>query len=98
MTIAFRHYDVIVSPLITEKATALQEHNQFVFKVALRSTKKEISEAIEALFKVKVVKVRTMIVKGKKKFFRGVKGQCSDFKKAIVTLSEGDTIDVTTGL
>lgn len=93
-----RHYDVIVSPVITEKATNLTEQNKVVFRVAPKATKPQIKEAVEKLFDVKVTGVNTLITKGKKKFFRGQRGQRSDVKKAIVTLAEGDTIDVTTGL
>ena len=93
-----RHYDVIKSPVITEKATLLSEHNKVVFRVSMDSTKDEISAAVEELFKVQVLKVNTMITKGKTKRFRGRKGQRSDVKKAIVTLAEGQSIDVTTGL
>jgi large subunit ribosomal protein L23 len=96
--ISERHYDTIVAPWITEKATMLSEHNKVVFKVALDATKPQIKEAIEALFKVKVTGVNTVVVEGKNKRFRGVKGKRPDFKKAIVTLAEGDQIDVTTGL
>ena len=93
-----RHYDVIVSPVITEKATNLTEQNKVVFRVAPKATKPQIKEAVEQLFDVKVTAVNTLVTKGKKKFFRGLRGQRSDVKKAIVTLAEGDTIDVTTGL
>ena len=93
-----RHYDVILAPVITEKATLLSEQNKVVFRVAMDSTKDEISAAVEELFKVQVLKVNTMITKGKTKRFRGRKGQRSDVKKAIVTLAEGQSIDVTTGL
>ena len=93
-----RHYDTILSPVITEKATLLSEQNKVVFRVALDSTKDEISAAVEELFKVQVLKVNTLITKGKTKRFRGRKGQRSDVKKAIVTLAEGQSIDVTTGL
>ena len=93
-----RHYDVIVSPVITEKATNLTEQNKVVFRVAPKATKPQIKEAVEKLFDVKVAAVNTMTTKGKKKIFRGQRGQRSDVKKAIVTLVEGDTIDVTTGL
>jgi large subunit ribosomal protein L23 len=96
--IAERHYDTIVAPWITEKATMLSEQNKVVFKVALEATKPQIKEAIEALFKVKVTGVNTVVVEGKNKRFRGVKGKRPDFKKAIITLAEGDQIDVTTGL
>ncbi len=93
-----RHYDVILAPVITEKATLLSEQNKVVFRVSMDSTKDEISAAVEELFKVQVLKVNTLITKGKTKRFRGRKGQRSDVKKAIVTLAEGQSIDVTTGL
>jgi large subunit ribosomal protein L23 len=93
-----RHYDVILSPAITEKATAASEHNKVVFKVALAATKPEIKEAIEMLFGVKVKRVNTLVKKGKTKIFRGMRARQSDVKKAIVTLEEGQSIDVTTGL
>jgi large subunit ribosomal protein L23 len=97
-TIAERHYDTILAPWITEKGTLLAEHNQVVFTVPLTATKPQIKEAIEALFKVKVKAVNTILVEGKTKRTRGRVGQRSDFKKAIVTLKDGDMIDVTTGL
>ncbi len=93
-----RHYDVIVAPHITEKATVLSEQNKVVFRVSMDSTKSEIAEAVETLFNVTVTKVNTLIQEGKTKRFRGVKGRRSDIKKAIVTLAEGQSIDVTTGL
>ncbi len=93
-----RHYDVIVSPVITEKATALSEQNKVVFKVRPDATKPQIKEAVEKLFDVKVKSVNTHVTKGKVKKFRGTRGQRSDVKKAVVTLEEGQTIDVTTGL
>ena len=93
-----RHYDTILSPHITEKATLLSEQNKVVFKVALDATKDEIAAAVEELFKVNVLKVNTVVTKGKTKRFRGVVGRRSDVKKAIVTLAEGQSIDVTTGL
>ena len=96
---AARHYDTILSPVITEKATLLSEQNKVVFRVAQDATKDEIAEAVESLFKVNVVKVNTLInVKGKTKRFRGRVGRRSDVKKAIVTLAEGQSIDITTGL
>ena len=98
MTLDPRHYDVIVSPVITEKATALSDQNKVVFKVAKTATKPQIKEAVEKLFDVKVKSVNTLITKGKVKMFRGTRGQRSDVKKAVVTLEEGQTIDVTTGL
>ena len=98
MAVTVRHYDTILAPVITEKATYLSEHNKVVFRVAKDATKDEIAEAIEQLFKVKVVKVNTMNVKGKTKRWRGRPGRRSDVKKAIVTLAEGQSIDVATGL
>ena len=98
MSLDPRHYDVIVSPVITEKATALSEHNKVVFKVRSDATKPQIKEAVERLFDVKVKSVNTLVTKGKVKMFRGTRGQRSDVKKAVVTLQEGQTIDVTTGL
>jgi large subunit ribosomal protein L23 len=95
---AARHYDTILAPVITEKATVLSEQNKVVFKVAMDSTKDEIAAAIETLFKVNVTKVNTMIVKGKTKRFRGIMGRRNDVKKAIVTLAEGQSIDIATGL
>ncbi len=93
-----RMYDIIRAPVITEKATLAAGHNQVVFKVPLDATKPEIKAAVEALFNVTVTKVNTLNVKGKTKRFRGIKGKRSDVKKAIVTLAEGQSIDVTTGL
>ena len=93
-----RHYDTILAPVITEKATLLSEQNKVVFRVAADASKDEIAAAVEALFKVNVTKVNTLNVKGKTKRFRGRLGQRSDVKKAIVTLAEGQSIDVTTGL
>ncbi|MDE2357545.1 MAG: 50S ribosomal protein L23 [Alphaproteobacteria bacterium] len=93
-----RHYDTILAPLITEKATQLSEQNKVVFKVALDADKETIAVAVEELFKVKVVKVNTLVQKGKTKRFRGRPGRRSDIKKAIVTLQEGQSIDITTGL
>ncbi|HEY1415074.1 MAG TPA: 50S ribosomal protein L23 [Caulobacteraceae bacterium] len=98
MAATARHYDTILSPVITEKATLLSDHNKVVFRVDLNSTKEDIATAVEELFKVKVVKVNTLIQKGKTKRFRGRKGRRSDIKKAIVTLEEGQSIDITTGL
>jgi large subunit ribosomal protein L23 len=98
MSIDTRHYDVIVSPIITEKATVLSEQNKVVFKVARTATKPQIKAAIEKLFGVKVKKVNTLITEGKIKVFKGRLGQRSDVKKAVVTLEEGHAIDVTTGL
>jgi large subunit ribosomal protein L23 len=92
------NYDVILSPVITEKATKLTETNQVVFRVTLDATKPAIAKAVADLFKVKVKAVNTITVKGKKKAFRGKPFKRSDYKKAIVTLEEGQQIDVTTGL
>ena len=92
------HHDVILAPVITEKATKLTDHNQVVFRVALDATKPAIAKAVEELFKVKVTAVNTVRVKGKNKAFRGTRFKRSDFKKAIVTLEEGHQIDITTGL
>ena len=93
-----RHYDVIVAPVITEKSTLASEANQVVFNVAPNATKPIIKKAVEALFGVKVKSVNTFIRKGKVKRFRGTKGRQSDVKKAVVTLVDGESIDVTTGL
>jgi large subunit ribosomal protein L23 len=93
-----RHYDIIIAPVITEKATVASEHNQVLFKVARHATKPQIKEAVEKLFDVKVKSVNTMVRKGKWKAFRGSLGEQSDVKKAVVTLEEGHRIDVTTGL
>jgi large subunit ribosomal protein L23 len=98
MAASARHYDVILSPHITEKATVLSEHNKVVFKVAKDATKKEIAAAVEELFKVQVTKVNTIVTLGKTKRFRGILGKRNDVKKAIVTLVAGQSIDVTTGL
>ena len=98
MTNDARHYDTIVAPVITEKATIASESNQFVFRVARNATKPQIKAAIERLFDVKVEAVNTLVRKGKKKVFKGVRGVQSDVKKAVVTLAEGHSIDVTTGL
>ena len=92
------HYDVIRSPVITEKSTAASEQNKVVFNVAKTATKPQIKAAVEALFKVKVKAVNTLVRKGKIKRFRGILGPQSDIKRAIVTLAEGQSIDVTTGL
>lgn len=91
-------YDVILSPVITEKATQVSEANQVIFKVAGGANKADIKTAVESLFDVKVKAVNTLVRKGKRKVFRGMRGQQSDTKRAIVTLEEGHSIDVTTGL
>ena len=94
-----RHYDVLIAPVVTEKATMASEHNKVVFKVARTATKPQIKEAVEKLFDVKVKKVNTLVRKGKFKMARnGTRGIQSDVKRAIVTLEEGHRIDVTTGL
>ncbi len=93
-----RHYDVIVSPAITEKSTMASEQNQVVFNVAPKATKPEIKAAVEALFGVKVVGVNTLVRKGKLKRFRGTVGRQGDIKRAVVTLADGHSIDVATGL
>ena len=93
-----RHYDVIIAPVITEKATLASERNQVIFRVANNATKPQIKEAVEKLFDVKVKSVNTLVRKGKTKVFRGNLGSQSNTKRAIVTLEEGHRIDVTTGL
>jgi len=95
---ASSHYDVIRRPVITEKSTAASEHNKVVFVVDGAATKPQIKAAVEALFKVKVTAVNTLNRKGKTKRFRGIVGRQSDSKRAIVTLAEGQMLDVTTGL
>jgi len=91
-------YDIIVAPVITEKSTLASENNQVIFKVAPHATKPQIKEAVERLFNVKVKAVNTLNRKGKLKRFRGIKGRQNNVKKATVTLQEGSSIDVTTGL
>ena len=98
MSIDPRHYDVIVSPVITEKATAASDYNKVVFNVRKDATKPQIKSAVEKLFDVNVASVNTLVRKGKTKRFRGNLGHQSDVKKAIVTLVEGQSIDITTGL
>jgi len=98
MTKDARHYDTIVAPVITEKATIASENNQFVFKVRRDATKPQIKAAVEKLFDVKVAAVNTVLRKGKNKVFRGVRGKQQDVKKAVVTLADGHRIDVTSGL
>jgi large subunit ribosomal protein L23 len=93
-----RHYDMILSPVITEKATIASDNNQFVFKVRREATKPQIKAAIEKLFDVKVTAVNTLLRKGKRKVFRGVRGRQQDVKKAVVTLADGYRIDVTSGV
>jgi len=98
MSVKPEHYDVIVKPIITEKATMASEAGAVVFQVAKTATKPQIKEAVEAVFGVKVKAVNTVVTKGKTKRFRGQIGSRSDVKKAYVTLEEGNTIDVTSGL
>ena len=98
MSAKAEHYDVIRKPIITEKSTMASENGAVVFEVAIDSNKPQIKEAVEALFGVKVKAVNTVVTKGKVKRFRGTLGKRSDVKKAYVTLEEGNTIDVSTGL
>jgi len=98
MSAKAEHYDVIRKPVITEKSTMASEAGAVVFEVAIRANKPQIKEAVESLFGVKVKAVNTTITKGKAKRFRGQPGRRNDVKKAYVTLEEGNTIDVTTGL
>ena len=93
-----RHYDVVLAPHITEKSTLLSEQNAVVFKVAKDATKPQIKAAVEALFNVTVLGVNTIVQKGKTKRWKGAPYQRSDMKKAIVTLGDGQSIDVTTGI
>ena len=93
-----RHYDIVLAPHITEKSTMLSENNAVVFKVASGASKPEIKAAVEALFNVKVTGVNTLVTKGKSKKWKGKPYQRSDSKKAIVTLAEGNSIDITSGI
>ena len=93
-----RHYDIVLAPHITEKSTMLSDNNAVVFKVASGASKPEIKAAVEALFNVKVTGVNTMVTKGKTKKWKGKPYQRSDSKKAIVTLAEGNSIDITSGI
>lgn len=93
-----KHYDTILGPVVTEKSTMVSEYNQVIFRVPLRATKPEIKAAVEGLFSVKVEAVNTIRVKGKTKRFKGIMGRRSDYKKAMVRLAEGQSIDVTTGV
>jgi large subunit ribosomal protein L23 len=93
-----RHYDIVLAPHITEKTTLLSENNAVVFKVASDASKPEIKAAVEALFNVKVTGVNTIVSKGKSKRWKGKPYQRSDSKKAIVTLAEGNSIDITSGI
>ena len=97
-TVDARHYDVIIAPHITEKSTLASENNAVVFKVANSATKPQIKEATEAIYDNKVVAVNTLVVKGKTKRWKGKAYQRSDVKKAIVTLAEGEMIDITSGI
>ncbi|KCZ59010.1 MULTISPECIES: 50S ribosomal protein L23 [Hyphomonas] len=92
------HYDIIRKPIITEKSTLVAEENKIVFEVAITADKKSIKEAIEALFKVDVTAVNTVLQKGKTKRFKGHLGRRNDIKKAYVTLAEGQSVDISTGL
>lgn len=98
MSINLAHYDIIRSPLVTEKATLQAEADKVVFNVLKTATKPEIKAAVEALFKVKVRSVNTLVRKGKVKRFKGFVGKQDDVKKAVVTLEAGQRIDITTGL
>ncbi len=91
-------YDVILTPVMTEKSTMGSEHNQVTFRVANGATKPMIKKAIEKIFGVKVTAVNTLRMNGKTKSFRGIKGRQASYKKAMVTLAEGSTIDITTGV
>ncbi len=93
-----KYYDIVLSPVITEKSTMMAEHNKVMFNVARSATKPQIKEAVEALFGVKVKAVNTLLRKGKVKRFRNIVGKQNDVKKAVVTLEEGNTIDITGGL
>lgn len=94
----FTNYDIIRSPVVTEKSTLASEHGQVVFDVAIEATKADIKAAVEGLFSVKVKAVNTLVRKGKTKRFRGFKGVRNDVKKAIVTLVDGQSIDISTGI
>ena len=93
-----RDYDVILSPIITEKATRILENNQVVFKVSKRATKPQIKNAIEALYNVEVISVNTINIKGKSKIFKGIKGKRTDVRKAVIRLKEGQSIDLSSGV
>ena len=96
--VSVRHYDVVLAPHITEKSTMLSEHNAVVFRVAPDASKPQIKAAVEALFNVTVTGVNTIVTKGKSKRWKGRSYQRSDFKKAVVTLAEGQSIDITEGV
>ena len=91
-------YNIVIAPIITEKATKISEKNQYVFKVKIDSNKKEIKQAIEKLFKVKVKNIKTIKIKGKSKIFKGTKGRRSDYKKAIICLNKGENLDYSGGV
>ena len=91
-------YDIIKFPVVTEKSTKISENNQFIFKVGINYSKEEIKKAVEKVFKVKVKAVNTIKVKGKQKVFKGTKGKRSDFKKAVITLVKGETLDYSGGV
>ena len=91
-------YNTIIAPVITEKATKISEKNQYVFKVKIDSNKKEIKQAIEKLFKVKIKNIKTIKIKGKNKIFKGTKGKRSDYKKAIICLNKGENLDYSGGV
>tara|TARA_B100000161_G_C33218859_1_gene267520 strand:- start:141 stop:431 length:291 start_codon:yes stop_codon:yes gene_type:complete len=91
-------YNIIKFPVVTEKSTKISENNQFVFKVDIDTSKDEVKKAIEKIFKVKVKSVNTINVKGKKKVFKGTKGKRSDYKKAVITLLKGETLDYSGGV
>ena len=94
----FSNYDIIRSPVVTEKSTMASEHSQVVFDVAIDATKDQIKDAVEGLFSVKVKAVNTLVRKGKVKRFRNTRGVRNDVKKAYVTLADGQTIDISTGV
>jgi len=98
MSVTEKFYDTLIAPVITEKSTMVGEHNQVVFRVPLDASKPEISAAVEGLFKVKVKAVNTLRVKGKRKMFKGNRYTRSTVKKAVVTLADGHSIDISTGL
>lgn len=92
------HFDILLGPVVTEKSTLGAEHNQVTFKVAVSASKPEIKDAVEGVFGVKVKAVNTLRQQGKLKRFRGIQGRRAEYKKAIVTLAEGETLDITTGV
>ncbi len=91
-------YNTVIAPIITEKATKISEKNQYVFKVKIDSNKKEIKQAIEKLFKVKIKTIKTIKIKGKNKIFKGTKGRRADYKKAIICLNKGENLDYSGGV